>query len=194
MVETYTVTAGQTLDLVVVIFEPCEREITINLAGAGAKASLLCLVATDERNVVLNVNQNHLVAGTTSSVLIKGVLTGSAHARLTGLITIAPDASGCHASQYHKVLLLEKPFVPMEADRPSGGIRTPSATATPQFAVSHHQVRCNHGAAVGKIDSQQLFYLQTRGLSEHTATKIIVNGFAQEIIAHENPIPHIFPS
>lgn len=57
-----------------------------------------------------------------------------------------------------------------------------SARAVPSLEITEDDVKGGHGATIGKVDSEQLFYLQTRGLSEATAKQILVEGFIQELV------------
>ena len=60
-----------------------------------------------------------------------------------------------------------------------------SAYPSPNLEIEANDVRCTHGASVGKVDADQLFYLMSRGLSKDVATKMIVEGFFEEVLQRE---------
>lgn len=160
------------LTLTFLLNHPHSVTIDLYLTGPHAHVDVAGLVLTDTGTPTLTINQYHLAPDTTSKVLIKGILAGATRAQLRGLVTITDAAIRSTASHYHKVLLLD-----------------PSArcTAIPSFAVHHHQVRCNHGAAVGKLAIDQLAYLQSRGIPEPHARHLMTLGFAQEVTERATP-------
>lgn len=161
------VQAGATVMVVIGLFVPKKLSIELVLEGSFAQASVYYLVGLQQGLVELTVVQHHKAPDTKSSVLVKGLLNGTAQARLHGTITIDTDAKHSHASQYHKVLLLSQQA---------------RAIAVPSFTVNNHQVRCNHGAAVGRLDNQQLLYLQSRGITSVDARKLLIRGFVAELL------------
>jgi hypothetical protein len=155
------------LTLIVGVFRPTDLTLTLELTGSHARASMLGLVATNSEKTSITLNQHHQAPDTQSTALLKGVFGNNAQALLQGLVTIDAGAHNAQASQYHKALLLDA---------------RASCKAIPSFAVHNHRVRCNHGAAVGKLAIDQLTYLQSRGIPEVLARQILINGFVQEII------------
>jgi Fe-S cluster assembly scaffold protein SufB len=103
----------------------------------------------------------------TSDMLVRAVVDDKARAVLHGLITIAPSAPECDSYQKAEVILLGEES---------------SADAIPNLEIGNHRVRCSHGASIGKLDAERLFYLTSRGLSEMQAKKALTEGFVSSII------------
>jgi Fe-S cluster assembly protein SufD len=103
----------------------------------------------------------------TSHELYKGILDGQAHAVFTGRIHVHPDAQKTDAKQTNQALLLS----------PDAVINT-----QPQLEIYADDVRCTHGATVGQLDQDALFYLRSRSLSAEHARCLLVFAFANEIV------------
>ncbi len=104
---------------------------------------------------------------TKSDILMKGVLKDKAKGLYRGLVKIDEKARGSDGYQKEEVLLLGE-----EAE----------ANAIPNLEIKNEEVRCTHGASVGSISGEKLFYLMSRGLSREDATKIIVEGFFESLL------------
>lgn len=106
-----------------------------------------------------------------SDMDIKVVLEDHARSAYTGLIRIDLDAPQSEAYQENRNLLLDE---------------TSSADSIPELEILNDEVRCTHGATVGPIDEEQVFYLMTRGLTEHQAERAIVEGFFEPAVTRIN--------
>lgn len=104
----------------------------------------------------------------TSHQLYKGILDGKSRAVFNGKVFVHRDAQQTDAKQTNKNLLL------------SNDARVDTK---PQLEIFADDVKCAHGAAVGQIDEEELFYLETRGLHPHLARNLLTYGFAEEVIA-----------
>lgn len=104
----------------------------------------------------------HEASNTFSDMDFKVVIEHQAQSVYTGLIRIELNAANCEAYQENRNLMLDP---------------TCSAQSIPELEILNENVRCTHGATVGPIDQEQVYYLKTRGLSEHDAEKLIVEGF-----------------
>lgn len=104
----------------------------------------------------------HEASNTFSDMDFKVVIEHQAQSVYTGLIRIELDAANCEAYQENRNLMLDP---------------TCSAQSIPELEILNENVRCTHGATVGPIDQEQVYYLKTRGLSERDAEKLIVEGF-----------------
>lgn len=137
-----------------------ERSITCTLAGIGADANVRCLYFGDGNRVFkIKTHQEHKAGHATSNVVVKAVLTDSAKLTCNSMISIAPGADGSLAEQVNKNILL------------SSAAR---AVSIPMLEVLANDVKCKHGAAVSKLDTEQMFYLQSRGLTlEQTRTMLL---------------------
>lgn len=138
------------------------------LTGANASlslAGLTVLAATRQAHQYLRVE--HQVGDTGSQQVFKTIVDGKAVASFDGLVAIAKGADRSAAQQTNHNLLL------------SPGAR---ADTRPQLDILADDVQAAHGATVGQINADELFYLRTRGLSEPTARALLIHGFAGEIL------------
>jgi Fe-S cluster assembly protein SufD len=99
--------------------------------------------------------------------LFKGVLDDRAHGVFQGLVRVAPKAIGTDARQKNQALLLSDRAV---------------ADTKPELEILADDVKCAHGATVGDIDADELFYLMARGLSEAGARRLLIGGFIGDVI------------
>lgn len=151
------------------------NEATLHLKGQGAENKVLGVNFGDgEQNFENWVTQNHTAIKTTSDIQYRGALKGSAHSFFSGLVSITKEAQQSDAYQAAKSLLLSN-----EA----------RADAVPNLEILADDVKCSHGAAVGPVDEDQKFYLQTRGIPPAEAEEIIVQGFVEPVIAEVPSIP-----
>ncbi len=97
----------------------------------------------------------------------KGILSGKSTGVFSGKIFVHQDSQKTDASQINKNLLLSK-----EA----------TVNTKPQLEILADDVKCTHGAAVGQLEEEALFYLKTRGIDEQAASKLLSYGFASEVI------------
>src|SRR5262249_54478216 len=107
-----------------------------------------------------------------SDLLFKGVLTDKARSVYSGLIRVHPHAQKTDAYQQNRNLLLS---------------RTARADSIPNLEIGANDVRCTHGATVGQVDEDEVFYIMCRGLTREDATRLIVEGFIDSQI-EELPI------
>jgi Fe-S cluster assembly protein SufD len=114
-----------------------------------------------------DTQQNHMAPNTTSDLLYKGALMDESRSVWQGMIYVAPGAIGTDGYQANRNLILSK------------GAR---ADSIPGLEILADDVRCTHGATVGKIDEELLFYLQSRGIPTKEAEQLIVMGFFTPIM------------
>jgi Fe-S cluster assembly protein SufD len=110
---------------------------------------------------------DHLVPNCTSHQSYKGVLNDKSRAVFNGKVFVRENAHGTDAQQSNKNLLL------------SNDARVDTK---PQLEIFNDDVKCSHGATVGQLEEEELFYLLTRGLPENLARNLLTYGFAEEII------------
>jgi Fe-S cluster assembly protein SufD len=138
------------------------------LDGRGATGDLAALYFGDGDHLHdLRTFQVHRAPDTTSDLLFKGAVDDSAHAVYTGLIRITKDGRGSNATQSNRIVKL-----------------SPDAWAesVPNLEIEHNDVRCSHASAVGPIDADQRFYLESRGVPPEAAERLVVNGFFEEVL------------
>jgi Fe-S cluster assembly protein SufD len=136
--------------------------------GAGAQANLLGFFFGDgKQHFDQHTFQNHLVGQTASDLLYKGALKDRAYSVFRGLIRVNPNAQRSDAYQANRNLLLSQ---------------NAHADSIPELEIEANDVRCTHGATVGPIDPDQVFYLMTRGVSKIEAERLIVEGFFEPLL------------
>jgi len=134
----------------------------------GSSAKVLCLFFAKDGIFNLHTEVVHDAPNTFSRTIIKGVLDGNAVADYEGLVTINKGAKNADADLNEHAIVL------------SSGAR---ANAIPRLEVLENEVKAGHGATVGKVNEDEIFYLETRGLSREEAKKLIVRGFLDSFVA-----------
>jgi len=141
---------------------------TIDLVGKGASGRMSGFYFTDgKQHLDHDTQQNHLAPNTTSDLLFKGALKDQSRSVWQGMIYVAPDAQKSDGYQANRNLTLSK-----EA----------RADSLPGLEILADDVRCTHGATVGNINPDELFYLQSRGIPQSVAERVIVEGFFDPIM------------
>jgi Fe-S cluster assembly protein SufD len=139
-----------------------------DLAGSGAQAFVHGFMFGDQRqHFHLHTLQRHLVDHTTSDLLIKGCLKDRARSVYQGLIQVSEGAQRTDAYQANRNLLL------------SNHAR---ADSIPGLEILANDVRCTHGATIGHVDDEQMYYLMARGLPRAAAQRLIVEGFFAPVL------------
>jgi len=142
--------------------------IDLDLTGEGAQARMAGFYITDGRqHLDHDTQQNHLAANTSSDLLFKGALVGRSRSVWQGMIYVAPGANNADGYQMNRNLILSE-----EA----------RADSIPGLEILADDVRCTHGATVGKLDEDACFYLMTRGMPRETAERLLIDGFFAPII------------
>ena len=113
-------------------------------------------------SVTMTTLQDHDAKHTVSNLRIRGIVRDTAHIHHHGTIRITQRGAHTQSAQHTKLLLL------------SDHAR---AISVPNIEVLTHEVQCAHGSAIGRLDEEQLWYLQARGLSPHQAERILIDGF-----------------
>jgi Fe-S cluster assembly protein SufD len=135
----------------------------VKLAGKGANSRMAGIIFGDGKQHFDYHTRHHHTAGESFSNLdFKVILKDEADSAYTGLIRIEKDTVNCEAYQENRNLLLNK------------GTR---AESIPELEIMTDQVRCTHGATMGPIDREMIFYLNSRGFSQSAAIKAIIEGF-----------------
>jgi Fe-S cluster assembly protein SufD len=144
------------------------NDIIAVLDGEGAEATLNGLYLADgDRLVDTHTTIDHAKAHCPSHEIYKGIIGGNARAVFNGKIIVRPDAQKTDAKQTNRALLL--------SDRAT-------INTKPQLEIFADDVKCTHGAAIGQLDEDALFYLRARGLTFFEARDMLIHAFAGEIL------------
>jgi Fe-S cluster assembly protein SufD len=144
-------------------------DLNARLVGPGANSDMLGLYFGDaDQHFDFNTSQDHVAPHAHSDLLYKGALDGSARGVFRGIIRVHEGAQGTDAYQTNRNLILSDQAV---------------ATSLPNLEIEADDVRCSHGATVGQLDSEALFYLMSRGLNRERAERLVVLGFLGEVLS-----------
>jgi Fe-S cluster assembly protein SufD len=135
--------------------------------GQGSTFDAQGVFFAKDQHFDLNVLLNHGNARGTSKALYKGCVDGRGRTVFQGLIDVAKGAFSTDAYLSNKNLILSNEG---------------RADSIPSLHIANNDVKCSHGSTSGKINQEELFYLQSRGLTKDDARAVIVNGFLSELI------------
>ena len=142
------------------------------LDGEGAECTLNGLYVGDGVRLVDNhTTIDHAQPHCASREVYKGILADRARAVFNGKIIVRPDAQKTDAKQTNKALLLSE----------DAQINT-----KPQLEIFANDVKCTHGAAVGQIDDDAIFYLRARGLGAAEARQMLIRAFAGDVLNRDS--------
>ena len=137
-------------------------------ARRGAEATVNGLyLARGTQHVDNHTVIDHAMAHCSSHELYKGVLADKAHGVFNGKIFVRKDAQKTDAKQTNKVLLLSDDA---------------TINTKPQLEIFADDVKCTHGATIGQLDDNQVFYLQSRGIGADEARRILTFAFANDLV------------
>lgn len=140
----------------------------LNLVGEGATGRMSGFYFTNgTQHLDHDTQQNHMAPHTTSDMLFKGALKDTSRSVWQGMIYVAPGAQKTDGYQANRNLVLS---------------RSAHADSIPGLEILADDVRCTHGVTVGKIDQEQVFYLESRGIPYPEAERLIVEGFFDPIM------------
>ncbi len=146
----------------------CKSYIDLVLNGPGGNADIRgVLFPTGEQHLDHQTLQDHEAPHTESTLYLKAALKGSARSVFNGLIRVPRVAQQSNSFMEMRNLLLDKKA---------------KADAIPGLEIEANDVRCSHAVAVGKVEEQEVFYLQTRGMDRVAAERMLVNGFFQPVM------------
>ncbi len=144
------------------------NNLNMQLAGEGADAHAYGLYLTDRTQHTDNYTFiDHAVPNCTSNELYKGILDDQATGAFNGRVLVRRDAQKTQAYQSNNNLLLT-------ADA--------KMNTKPQLEIYADDVKCSHGATIGQIDYDALFYMRARGIGEREAKLLLMFGFAHEVV------------
>ncbi|HEX4820733.1 MAG TPA: Fe-S cluster assembly protein SufD [Acidimicrobiales bacterium] len=166
-----TVDADATLTSVAAAFggDYARQRTDCRLVGRGATGRLRA-VYFGEADQMLDFRtfQDHAAPDTTSNLLFKGAVGGRSRSVYTGMIRVRKNARGTNAFQTNRNIKLSEGAW---------------AESVPNLEIENNDVRCSHASAVGPIDEEQRFYLESRGVPTAVAERLIVTGFFDQVLA-----------
>jgi Fe-S cluster assembly protein SufD len=151
-------------------------DLAARLEGPGARSDMLGLYfARGRQHFDHNTRQDHVSAHANSDLLYKGALFDRSKTIFRGVIRVFPGAQRTDAYQTNRNLLL--------SDRAE-------AVSLPNLEIEADDVKCSHGATVGQLDEEEMFYLRSRGLTREQAEKLVIFGFFGEVL-DRLPLPGV---
>lgn len=157
-------------DLRILNAGPAYGRIAVDVRlGAGAEFRLGAVqLGTDDQTLEVVTTVNHAAPDATSRQTVRSVLAGRATGTYLGRVSVARGSDGTDAGQSVRAMLLD---------------RTATANARPELEIYADDVKCAHGCAVGELDAQGLFYLESRGLTPPQAKRLMLQAFVAEAFA-----------
>ncbi len=166
------------LDTLVVNLGATVSRVDLNarLEGPGSRSDMLGLYfARGDQHFDHNTRQDHVSPNANSDLLYKGALYDRSKTVFRGIIRVFPKAQRTDAYQTNRNLLLSE-----DAE----------AVSLPNLEIEADDVKCSHGATVGQLDEEELFYLQSRGLNKRQAERLVIFGFFGEVL-DRLPLPGV---
>jgi FeS assembly protein SufD len=160
-VEAYLLNLGAQLTRLDIEVALLESQSEVDLYGL--------FTGSDTQHIDQHLTMKHQASHCQSSQSFKGILNHQSQGIFTGKIYVAPGAHHTQAEQNNPNLLLST-----EA----------KAVACPQLEIYNDEVECSHGATVGQLDPDALFYLQARGITYKHAIQMLTTAFASEVKQH----------
>jgi len=149
------------------------NDLTVRLEGSASATNLFGLFLVDgEQHTDNHTRIDHLAYATTSSESYRGILNDRGRGVFNGKIIVHSGADQTDAQLNNRNLLLSA---------------TAEVDTKPELEIYTDDVKCGHGTTTGQLDSDAMFYLQTRGVPKDVARRLLVNAFAREIIDRIDP-------
>jgi Fe-S cluster assembly protein SufD len=144
------------------------NDIQTALAGSGSECTFDGLyLASGHQHVDHHTTIDHAQPHCTSRELYKGILDGQSSGVFNGKVVVRPEAQKSDAGQTNKNLLLSGSAV---------------INTKPQLEIFADDVKCSHGATIGRLDDDALFFLRARGIGREEARRLLIHAFASEVI------------
>ena len=164
--------AGSMLDLSVIILPgaSCSVNLKVDMEGPGAEAYLSGIyICPDDEVASIRTDVNHKVHHCTSRQLFKGIAGGRARTDFYGKMVVAQDAQKTEAYQENHNLLISD-MARMDTK--------------PQLEIYADDVKCSHGATIGRLNEEEQFYMRSRGIPQREAMVLQMLSFISPVISH----------
>jgi len=145
-----------------------KKRIEIHVSRESAEAYILGVLIGSSDSCAITTLQHHSAPNTKSDLLVKTVLDKDAWFSYDGLIKIDKNAQKSNAYQRNENLILSE---------------NAHVDTRPELEIFANDVRCTHGATIGRLANEEVFYLRSRGLVEEEAVRLIVYGFVESVIS-----------
>lgn len=170
LVRSIEVPGGQRIDMVFLVMPgvSCDVKLDIRLAGEGAEANIYgAYVCGGAEKVKIAVDMHHDLPHCSSRQLFKGIAGGSARVDFYGKIIVAQDAQKTEAYQEnHNILLTDGAKVDTK----------------PQLEIYADDVKCSHGATIGRLSEEEQFYMRSRGITLEDAKVLQMISFIAPVL------------
>ena len=161
---TFRLLEGAECRMTQVVVASLESRVVALLDGPGARFELGgSFILTDDERSSVAVDVKHNVSECSSRTMFKGVASGSAVGKFSGLVYVAPDAQHTDSEQLSRNITME---------------------TLPRLEIYADDVKCSHGATVGQMDDEAVLYMRQRGLSLATAKRLQIEGFVSDVVLH----------
>ena len=170
MVRSIEVPAGQKIDMVLLVMPgiSCDIRLDVTLAGEGAEANVYgAYVCGEDEKVKITVDMHHAMPHCNSRQLFKGIAGGVSNVDFYGKIIVAQDAQRTEAYQENHNILL------------SDGAKVDTK---PQLEIYADDVKCSHGATIGRLNEEEQFYMRSRGISLEDARVLQMISFIAPVL------------
>ena len=170
LIRDIEVQSGQRKDMVLLMFPgvSCDMKLDVRLAGEGAEANVYgAYVCGGDEKVKIVVDMHHDVPHCNSRQLFKGIAGGVSKVDFYGKIIVAQDAQRTEAYQEnHNILLTDGAKVDTK----------------PQLEIYADDVKCSHGATIGRLNEEEQFYMRSRGISLEDAKVLQMISFVAPVL------------
>ena len=164
------VQSGQRKDMVLLVYPgvSCDIRLDVVLAGEGAEANIYgAYVCGGDEKVKVSVDMHHDLPHCNSRQLFKGIAGGKSKVDFYGKIIVAQDAQRTEASQEnHNILLSDDAKVDTK----------------PQLEIYADDVKCSHGATIGRLNEEEQFYMRSRGITLEDAKVLQMISFIAPVL------------
>ena len=170
MVRSIEVPAGQKIDMVLLVMPgiSCDICLDVTLAGEGAEANVYgAYVCGGDEKVKIAVDMHHAMPHCNSRQLFKGIAGGVSNVDFYGKIIVAQDAQRTEAYQENHNILL------------SDGAKVDTK---PQLEIYADDVKCSHGATIGRLNEEEQFYMRSRGIALEDARVLQMISFIAPVL------------
>ena len=164
------VAAGETKDMVLLVYPgvSCDIDLDVRLVGEGAEANIYgTYVCGSDEKVKIAVDMHHEVPHCSSRQLFKGIAGGKSRVDFYGKIIVAQDAQQTQAYQEnHNILLSDEAKI----------------NTKPQLEIYADDVKCSHGATIGRLNEDEQFYMRSRGITLEDAKVLQMISFLAPVL------------